>query len=60
MKKEVISRLWRLVYANSHEKPFCDRPYREEGNLSVMETTCRWEAKRLFWRFYVIVDFSKR
>lgn len=56
MQKEIIRRFWRFVYSNSHEEPFAEG--KSQGDLTVKEKNCEWEAVRLFWRFYWVTYFT--
>ena len=58
MEKEIIERLWRIAYINSHEFPFNEGT--TEKYLYVQEKHCEWEATRIFGRFYWITELNKR
>ena len=57
MKTETNKRFWRIVYSNSQEKPFTDCSYEKVLPLSVQEKNCKWDAVRVFGRFYWVTDF---
>jgi len=61
MENEIIKRLWRIVYSNSHEEPFTahDGVKDFRDSLWVQEENCEWDAIRIFWRLYWITSLTK-
>ncbi len=57
LEEEIIKRLWRFVYSNSHEEPFA--VCKPQNTLDCREEHCEWTARRIFGRFYWITDFTK-